>query len=205
MTTNFQKSTPPVMWVAAVALIIFSMVGVAAMMGWIPNSIGEPSAAELRAKAAEANEHKTDHAYKSERAHKSDNPRKEKVYVASNTSNPNPPKVICNECGVVQSTREIVQPGDGGAVGIVGGAVVGGLLGNQVGKGRGKDVATVAGAVGGAVVGNEIEKRVDTTKRYEVAVRFNDGSSRVFTETKPTAWRSGDQVKLVDGVLRAHN
>ena len=199
MTTNIQKSTPPVMWVAAVALIIFSMVGVAAMMGWIPNSIGEPSAAELRAKAAAADEHKSEH------AHKSDKPRKDKVYVASNTTNPVPPKVICNECGVVQSTREIVQPGDGGAVGIVGGAVVGGLLGNQVGKGRGKDVATVAGAVGGAVVGNEIEKRVDTTKRYEVAVRFNDGSSRVFTETKPTAWRSGDQVKLVDGVLRAHN
>ena len=199
MTTNIQKSTPPVMWVAAVALIIFSMVGVAAMMGWIPNSIGEPSAAELRAKAAAANEHKSAH------ADKSDTPRKDKVYVARNTTNPVPPKVICNECGVVQSTREIVQPGDGGAVGIVGGAVVGGLLGNQVGKGRGKDVATVAGAVGGAVVGNEIEKRVDTTKRYEVAVRFNDGSSRVFTETKPTAWRSGDQVKLVDGVLRAHN
>ena len=199
MTTNIQKSTPPVMWVAAVALIIFSMVGVAAMMGWIPNSIGEPSAAELRAKAAAADEHKSVH------AHKSDKPRKDKVYVVSNTTNPVPQKVICNECGVVQSTREIVQPGDGGAVGIVGGAVVGGLLGNQVGKGRGKDVATVAGAVGGAVVGNEIEKRVDTTKRYEVAVRFNDGSSRVFTETKPTAWRSGDHVKLVDGVLRAHN
>lgn len=193
MTAHIQKSTSTVMWVAAVALIIFSMVGVAAFMGWIPNSIGEPGAEEMRAKAEATH------------AHKSDKPRKEKVYVASNTSNPIPPKVVCKECGVVQSTREIVQPGDGGPVGIVGGAVVGGLLGNQVGKGRGKDVATVAGAVGGAVVGNEIEKRVDTTKRYEVAVRFNDGTSRVFTETRPTAWRSGDQVKLVDGVLRAHN
>lgn len=39
------------------------------------------------------------------------------------------------------------------------GAVVGGLLGNQVGGGTGKTLATVAGAVGGGYVGNEIAKR----------------------------------------------
>ena len=35
------------------------------------------------------------------------------------------------------------------------GAVVGGLLGNQVGKGDGRRAATVAGAVAGGVVGNQ--------------------------------------------------
>jgi Glycine zipper 2TM domain len=44
-------------------------------------------------------------------------------------------------------------------VGIGIGAVVGGLLGNQVGGGTGKTLATVAGAVGGGYVGNEIAKR----------------------------------------------
>lgn len=44
-------------------------------------------------------------------------------------------------------------------VGIAAGAVVGGLLGNQVGKGNGKTLATIAGAVGGGYVGNEIAKR----------------------------------------------
>ena len=193
MTTHIQKSSPTLIWAAAIALIIFSLVGIAAFMGWIPNSIGNPGAEDVPTKAS------------SNKTHKSDTQRKTNTHVSSNTFSSTPTKVICNECGVVQSTREIVQPGDGGAVGIVGGAVVGGLLGNQVGKGRGKDVATVAGAVGGAVVGNEIEKRVDTTKRYEVAVRFNDGTSRVFTETRPTLWRAGDHVKLVDGVLRANN
>ena len=187
------------MWVAAIALIIFSMVGVAAFMGWIPSSIGNPGAEGVTYKSDNAKTNTSDNHRKSNTQKKSD------TRVASNTYSSTPAKVICNECGVVQSTREIVQPGDGGAVGIVGGAVVGGLLGNQVGKGRGKDVATVAGAVGGAIAGNEIEKRVDTTKRYEVAVRFNDGTSRVFTDTRPTAWRSGDHVRLVDGVLRSNN
>ena len=39
-------------------------------------------------------------------------------------------------------------------VGIATGAVVGGLLGNQVGKGNGRTLATVAGAVGGGYLGN---------------------------------------------------
>ena len=44
-------------------------------------------------------------------------------------------------------------------IGIGVGAVVGGLLGNQVGGGNGKTLATIAGAVGGGYLGNEIAKR----------------------------------------------
>lgn len=44
-------------------------------------------------------------------------------------------------------------------IGIGVGAVVGGLLGNQVGSGNGKTLATIAGAVGGGFLGNEIAKR----------------------------------------------
>ena len=44
-------------------------------------------------------------------------------------------------------------------IGIGLGAVVGGLLGNQVGGGNGKTLATIAGAVGGGYLDNEIAKR----------------------------------------------
>lgn len=44
-------------------------------------------------------------------------------------------------------------------VGIGVGAVVGGLLGNQVGGGNGRTLATIAGALGGGYVGNEVAKR----------------------------------------------
>jgi uncharacterized protein YcfJ len=36
------------------------------------------------------------------------------------------------------------------------GAVVGGLIGNQVGNGRGRTLATVAGVIGGGLLGNQI-------------------------------------------------
>ncbi|MDB5761741.1 MAG: glycine zipper protein [Herminiimonas sp.] len=44
-------------------------------------------------------------------------------------------------------------------IGIGVGAVLGGLLGNQVGGGNGKTLATIAGAVGGGYVGNEVANR----------------------------------------------
>jgi hypothetical protein len=44
-------------------------------------------------------------------------------------------------------------------LGIGAGALIGGVLGNQVGKGNGKKLATVAGIIGGGVIGNEVANR----------------------------------------------
>jgi uncharacterized protein YcfJ len=44
-------------------------------------------------------------------------------------------------------------------VGIGTGAVIGGLIGNQIGGGNGKKLATVAGIIGGGYLGNEVAKR----------------------------------------------
>jgi len=62
----------------------------------------------------------------------------------------------------------------------------------------------VVGAVGGAVAGNQIEKSVKSSKSYETTVRFEDGSSRVIAEANAPAWRTGDHVKVVDGVIRSN-
>ena len=59
----------------------------------------------------------------------------------------------CSQCGVVQDIHSETQKGKATALGTVGGAVVGGILGNQVGKGDGNTVATIAGAVGGGGLG----------------------------------------------------
>lgn len=47
---------------------------------------------------------------------------------------------------------------EGGAGGTVAGAVVGGALGNQVGKGDGRKAATVAGAVLGGAIGRRMAR-----------------------------------------------
>jgi len=99
---------------------------------------------------------------------------------------------------VVESVREVETEGQGSGLGAVGGAVAGGVLGHQVGAGRGRDVMTVVGAVGGAFAGHQIEKKVKTTKSYAITVRFEDGTTRVFTEANAPAWRQGDKVRVIN-------
>ncbi|GGY28447.1 hypothetical protein GCM10008098_22020 [Rhodanobacter panaciterrae] len=51
------------------------------------------------------------------------------------------------------------------------GAVAGGLLGHQVGGGKGKTLATVGGAVAGGYVGNRVQKNAQNKKAYYTTER----------------------------------
>ena len=54
---------------------------------------------------------------------------------------------------------------------VVAGAIVGGVIGNQFGRGRGKNAMTVAGAVLGATVGRDFRKRRPAGRRYVIEER----------------------------------
>jgi outer membrane lipoprotein SlyB len=116
-----------------------------------------------------------------------------------------PAPVICAECGVVETVREVAVEPKGSGGGAVAGGVVGGIIGNQIGKGATRDIATLLGAVGGAYAGNHIEKTVKEAKRYDVIVRFEDGSTRTFSSDTPPAWQSGDRVRLQNGGLAGNS
>lgn len=109
----------------------------------------------------------------------------------------------CDNCGAVQSVVKEKRKGEGGAVGIVGGAVVGGLLGHQVGKGNGNTLATVGGAVAGGFAGNEVQKHVTSKEVWVTKVQLKDGSVRSFEQASAPAWKSGEVVKVhKDGLQR---
>lgn len=182
METNNSKSIHPLAMAAGIAVILFSTVGVAAMMGWIPVSSGSARDGDVIGKKP-VNKTTTS------------SPARVAQNGSANTK--------CIECGVVESVRQVEQRGEGTGLGAAGGAVVGGLLGHQVGGGHGKELMTVVGAVGGAVAGNQIEKQVKSTTAYEITVRFTDGSSRVFASSAAN-WRSGDKVKVVNGSLQSN-
>jgi outer membrane lipoprotein SlyB len=110
---------------------------------------------------------------------------------------------ICYDCGRVEAVNAVQTQAVPSGVGMIAGGVVGGLLGNQVGGGNGKKIATVAGAVGGGYAGHEIEKRTRSTTTYEVRVRMEDGRTRTFPYNSQPQWSSGDRVRVVDGYLRA--
>jgi uncharacterized protein YcfJ len=73
------------------------------------------------------------------------------------------PREICKDVTV---TRQKAVQDQHKIVGTAIGAVVGGLLGNQVGGGNGKKLATVAGAAGGGYAGNKVQENMQNNDTY---------------------------------------
>ena len=86
------------------------------------------------------------------------------------------------------------------------GAIIGGVLGNQVGGGSGRAAATVLGAVGGAVVGNKIAQNQDGAHAgnqtvYRISVQTETGQMRSFDVSATGDLRPGDRVRIDNGVI----
>ncbi|VVD78597.1 17 kDa surface antigen [Pandoraea horticolens] len=110
----------------------------------------------------------------------------------------------CSTCGTVQSIEPIRTQGSASGLGAVGGAVAGGLLGNQFGAGNGRTAMTVVGALGGGLAGNEVEKRVRSETVYRVYVRMDTGTTRYWTYQSAPGVQPGDRVRLENnGLVRA--
>jgi outer membrane lipoprotein SlyB len=93
--------------------------------------------------------------------------------------------------------------GHGTGIGAVGGAVVGGLLGNQFGSGNGRLGMTALGAVGGGFAGNAVEKHLRSTTAYQVRVRMENGRLRYFTYREAPPFQQGERVHVEHGTLVA--
>ena len=107
----------------------------------------------------------------------------------------------CQRCGTVESVREEKRKGEANGAGMVGGAVIGGLLGNQIGKGSGRAVATVGGAVAGGYVGNEVQKNANSKMVWVTEVRMKDGTIRTFEQDSKPRWRTGNILRVRGNAL----
>lgn len=129
--------------------------------------------------------------------------------VHSKTSNP---RQVCHD----ETVTHTAPPRDNHQIaGTAIGAIAGGLLGNQIGGGRGRTLATVAGAVGGGYAGNRIEAnhqrgQVSTSVQrncstvnntsdkivgYDVRYEFKGVTRTVRMDHDP-----GDRVEVKEGV-----
>ena len=107
---------------------------------------------------------------------------------------------ICQDCGIVESVQAIEQPGQASGLGAVTGALLGGVLGHQVGGGNGQKLATLAGVIGGGMAGNAVEKNTGASTNYEVIVRMENGNRQRFI-LPVQRWRSGDRIRVSNGSL----
>lgn len=139
----------PLMAGAAVSVILVSLLGIAAISGILPSSqakIAETPPASVMASTALPLSASTQQGTK--RTHTVQNRPTQHAQVQTSPQ--------ASQASTLPQPAPVEK---NSPVGIGIGAVVGGLLGNQVGGGNGKTLATIAGAVGGGYVGNEIAKK----------------------------------------------
>jgi outer membrane lipoprotein SlyB len=208
---------------AAVAVILASATGIAAIAGWLPTSHAVSAPPEQSAQAASAPVtaapvYHAPRATNNEMAAEAGRhhhvvkvaPAQAPAYSGGayeNTGAYGAPAqraaAYDPDAGEIVAINAMQAPEPTTGIGAVGGAIAGGLLGNQVGNGRGRTLATIAGAVGGGLAGNGIEHEVRKATSYQVQVRMQNGSYRNFNYTTQPPFQPGERVRVVGDSLAA--
>jgi outer membrane lipoprotein SlyB len=84
---------------------------------------------------------------------------------------------------------------------VFGGALIGGVIGNQFGSGHGRDLATILGAIIGGSIANENqqESRVNTLRLVELMIKTEQGQEYMIVQDFDTnmIFTKKDQVRMV--------
>lgn len=99
--------------------------------------------------------------------------------------------------GVVESIRNVVIDYGQSGVGTMGGAALGGLAGNTVGRGNGSVAGAIGGAIVGGLIGQQVEKNVNSKPGLEITVKLDNGSLTAITQEADEQFNVGDRVRLL--------
>lgn len=178
----------PLFIAAAVAVLLFCVLGAAALTGILPTATSKSG--DQVAQQAPAQPSSQQPAAAAPAAKPKAAAPAHKVAAAP-----------CVNCGVIQNINAVEVKGKTSGIGAVAGGVAGGLVGNAIGGGHGvgNAVLTVGGAAGGAFAGDAIEGHVKKQTVWRVTVRLDDGSVRTLQQSAQPPFAIGDRVRIVDG------
>lgn len=102
--------------------------------------------------------------------------------------------------GTVTKVRPIViQKDKSSGAGMIAGGALGGVAGSAVGGGTGRDLAIVGGAILGALVGEQVEQGVGKTNGLEITVQLDNGETRVIAQAADVPLSVGQRVQVISG------
>ena len=102
--------------------------------------------------------------------------------------------------GTLVSVRAVkIQGGDNNStLGAIGGAVLGGFLGNTIGGGAGRSLATAGGAVLGGLAGQGVQSGLNKSNGVELEIRKDDGNTIMVVQKQDASrYSAGMRVALV--------
>ncbi|WP_086381788.1 glycine zipper 2TM domain-containing protein [Caballeronia sordidicola] len=198
----------PLVAAAAVAVILASGVGIAALTGILPTSKAVPAPVTAPLVEGQVSGSSASKQAPLKQVADSAPPTPHHHYEATNERDRAPTEATrapladpySGEVVAVNVVRT-AEPTTG--LGALGGAVLGGLAGTQVGNGRGRTAATVVGALGGGLAGNTVEHAVHKATSYDVQVRMGDGSFRNFSYQVEPGFQVGQRVHVSGDRLSA--
>jgi outer membrane lipoprotein SlyB len=98
----------------------------------------------------------------------------------------------------VLSIRPVTLQGGDTGVGTVGGAVIGGIAGSNVGGHRTSGIVGILGAITGGLIGNTVERDAAQQKGIEILVQLKNGDRRaVIQGVGSETFAAGDPVILI--------
>jgi outer membrane lipoprotein SlyB len=220
----------PLLTAAAISVTVFSVVGVGALTGLLPTSLGshkqatplqEETSLQIPAEVAKPVEPAITHPVPAKKTVKraAAKPRTATPVAYNDYGTPPPPPlsqapataaetpkpvVQPGNLATIQSVREVKEDGQHTALGPIAGGIAGAVLGDQIGKGKGttRKVLTVLGAAGGAYAGREIEQKARATTHWEIDVRRDDGLQETVRSDVAPPYQPGQRVRLADGRLQ---
>ena len=101
--------------------------------------------------------------------------------------------------GTVIAVHRITIAGTPTGAGLIGGALVGGVLGHQIGGGLGQSLATGAGAIAGALGGQALEGAASKENGLLVTVRLDNGNTVAIAQAADVPLTVGERVELIGG------
>ena len=98
----------------------------------------------------------------------------------------------------VLSIRPVTLQGSQSGVGTVGGAVIGGIAGSNVGGPRTSGIVGIVGAIAGGLIGNAVERDATQQQAIEILVQLKNGDRRsVIQGVGSETFAAGDPVIMV--------
>ena len=98
----------------------------------------------------------------------------------------------------VLSIRPVTLKGSDTGVGTVGGAVIGGIAGSNVGGPRTGGIVGIVGAIAGGLIGNAIERDATQQQAVEILVQLKNGDRRaVIQGVGSETFAAGDPVIMI--------
>jgi outer membrane lipoprotein SlyB len=176
-----RAKTHPILIAAGGAVLVFSLLGAAALTGLLPAAITKPGEPAVATPKSAVPQHSGTAA----------------------PARPAPQRGLfaapCPSCGVIAAIQQVEVKGKTSGLGAVAGAVAGGALGHQIGRGDTRTVMALGGATGGAFAGDAIESNMKKRNAWRVTVHLEDGSVRTLSQNVPPPFAVGDRVRIVSG------